>query len=135
MNAAQFGWLAAAFSMAYLVAAPLAGVLVDRVGARRGLVAAIVTWSVVSAAHALVPTFAALFVLRVLLGAAEAPSFPAAAQTVRRALPEGDRSAAFGLLFTGSSLGAAIAAPLATSLDVAFGWRAAFLIASVVGMV
>jgi MFS transporter, ACS family, aldohexuronate transporter len=135
LSAAQFGLLAAAFSMAYLVGAPLAGILVDRVGARRGLTAAIVTWSVVSALHALVPTFAALFVLRVLLGAAESPSFPAAAQTVRRALPEGDRSAAFGLLFTGSSLGAAIAAPLAISLDVAFGWRAAFLIASAVGMV
>jgi len=135
MNAAQFGLLAAAFSMAYLVGAPLAGILVDRVGARRGLTAAIVTWSVVSALHAVVPTFAALFVLRILLGAAESPSFPAAAQTVRRALPEGDRSAAFGLLFTGSSLGAAIAAPLAISLDVAYGWRAAFLIASAVGMV
>jgi len=135
MSAAQFGLLAAAFSMAYLVGAPLAGILVDRVGARRGLTAAIVTWSVVSALHAMVPTFAALFVLRVLLGAAESPSFPAAAQTVRRALPEGDRSAAFGLLFTGSSLGAAIAAPLAISLDVAFGWRAAFFIASAVGMV
>jgi ACS family hexuronate transporter-like MFS transporter len=135
IDAAQFGWLAAAFSMAYLVAAPLSGLVVDRVGARRGLVAAMVTWSLVSAAHALVPTFAALFVLRVFLGVAEAPSFPAAAQSVRRALPEGDRSAAFGLLFTGSSIGAAIAAPLAISLDVAFGWRAAFLIASVAGMV
>jgi ACS family hexuronate transporter-like MFS transporter len=135
MNAAQFGWLAAAFSMAYLLAAPLAGAVVDRVGARRGLVAAIITWSLVSAAHALVPTFAALFVLRVLLGAAEAPSFPAAAQAVQRALPEGDRSAAFGLLFTGSSIGAAIAAPLAISLDVAFGWRTAFFIASAAGMV
>jgi ACS family hexuronate transporter-like MFS transporter len=135
MSATQFGYLAAAFSLSYLVAAPLAGIVVDRVGARRGLVAAIVTWSVVSAAHALVPTFAALFALRILLGAAEAPSFPAAAQSVQRALPAEDRSAAFGLLFTGSSLGAAIAAPLAISLDVAFGWRAAFVIASVVGMV
>lgn len=135
MDAAQYGVLAAAFSMAYLVGAPLAGLLVDRVGARRGLIAAIVTWSVISALHAMVPTFAALFVLRVLLGSAEAPSFPAAAQTVRRVLPEGDRSAGFGLLFTGSSLGAAIAAPLAISLDVAFGWRAAFFIASVLGMV
>ncbi|HEX8792201.1 MAG TPA: MFS transporter [Polyangiaceae bacterium] len=135
MDAAQYGLLAAAFSMAYLVGAPLAGMLVDKVGARRGLVAAIVTWSVVSAVHALVPTFAALFVLRIVLGLAESPSFPAAAQAVKRALPEGDRSAAFGLLFTGSSLGAAIAAPLAISLDVAFGWRTAFLIASAVGMV
>jgi ACS family hexuronate transporter-like MFS transporter len=134
IDAQHFGYLAAAFSLSYLVVAPLAGALVDRIGARRGLIAAILTWSVVSAAHALAPTFAALFVLRVLLGAAEAPSFPSAAQSVRRALPPGDRSAAFGLLFTGSSLGAAVAAPLAITLDIHFGWRTAFVVASLAGL-
>ena len=134
IDAAQFGWLAAAFSLAYLVSAPLAGALIDRLGARRGLVVAIAIWSAVSAAHALAPSFAALFVLRILLGAAEAPSFPAAAQSVRRALAPGDRSAAFGLLFTGSSFGAAVGAPLAIWLDLHFGWRTAFVVASLVGM-
>ncbi len=134
IDAEHFGYLAGAFSLAYLVAAPLAGAVVDRVGARRGLVVAILAWSAVSAAHAFVPSFAALIVLRIILGTTEAPSFPAAAQSVRRALPPGDRSAAFGLLFTGSSLGAAVAAPLAIWLDVHFGWRTAFLVASVVGL-
>jgi ACS family hexuronate transporter-like MFS transporter len=134
VDAEHFGYLAAAFSLAYLVAAPVAGAVVDRVGARRGLVVAIVAWSAVSAAHALVPSFAVLVALRILLGSAEAPSFPAAAQSVRRALPPGDRSAAFGLLFTGSSLGAAVAAPLAIWLDVHFGWRTAFLVASLLGL-
>jgi ACS family hexuronate transporter-like MFS transporter len=134
IDAEQFGYLASAFSLAYLVAAPLAGALVDRVGARRGLLAAILVWSAVSAAHALAPSFAGLVILRILLGAAEAPSFPAAAQSVRRALPPGDRSAAFGLLFTGSSFGAAVAAPLAIGLDLRFGWRTTFVLASLVGL-
>ncbi|MGH7293973.1 MAG: MFS transporter, partial [Polyangiaceae bacterium] len=134
LDAEHFGWLAGAFSLSYLVVAPVAGAVVDRVGARRGLVFAIVTWSAVSAAHALVPSFVALFALRILLGGAEAPSFPAAAQSVRRALPAKDRSAAFGLLFTGSSFGAAVAAPLAIELDLRFGWRLAFLIASLIGV-
>jgi ACS family hexuronate transporter-like MFS transporter len=134
IDAAQFGLMAAAFSLSYLVCAPLAGAVLDRVGARRGLVFAVLAWSAVSAAHALVPSFAALFALRVLLGTAEAPSFPAAAQTVQRSLPDRDRSAAFGLLFTGSSLGAAVAAPLAIALDVRYGWRVAFLVASAAGL-
>lgn len=134
IDATRFGILAATFSLSYLVAAPLAGAMVDRIGARRGLLTSVLVWSAVSASHALVPSFAALVVLRVALGAAEAPSFPAAAQSVRRALPEGDRSAAFGLLFTGSSLGAAVAAPLAIALDLAYGWRSAFVIASLVGL-
>jgi ACS family hexuronate transporter-like MFS transporter len=132
-DAERFGWLAGAFSAAYLVAAPVAGAVLDRVGARRGLVVAILAWSAVSAAHALAPSLAALLALRVALGVAEAPSFPGAAQSVRRALPPRDRSAAFGLIFTGSSLGAAVAGPLAIALDVRFGWRAAFAITSLLG--
>ena len=42
-----------------------------------------------------------LFVLRVLLGAAEAPSLPAAAQAIRRALPARGGPPPIGLLFTG----------------------------------
>lgn len=130
----QFGWLVSAFSMAYLVGAPAAGVVVDRLGARRGFAVAVVVWSVVAGAHALVTSFAMLFALRILLGAAEAPSFPAAAQSIRRSLPRTRRSAAYGLLFTGSSLGAMIAAPLALSLEGAFGFRAAFLGTAAIGM-
>jgi ACS family hexuronate transporter-like MFS transporter len=131
---AQYGWLTAAFSIAYLVMAPLSGALVDRAGARRGLLVAILFWSLVSALHALAPSFAILFALRIALGAAEAPSFPGAAQAVRRTLPAADRSAGFGLIFTGSSIGAMFAAPLAIAFKVRFGWRFAFLGTAAVGL-
>jgi ACS family hexuronate transporter-like MFS transporter len=130
---AHYGWLISAFSMAYLVGAPLAGVVVDRLGARRGFAAAVVAWSAVAGAHALATSFAALFALRVLLGTAEAPSFPAAAQAIRRALPGGRRPAAYGLLFTGSSVGAMIAAPLAVGLEARYGFRYAFVGTAAVG--
>lgn len=132
---ADYGWLASAFSMAYLVGAPLAGRLIDRVGARRGLLGAVLVWSLVAAAHAIVPGFAALFVLRIALGLAEAPSFPGAAQTVHRALPPEERARGFGVLFTGSSFGAMLAAPLAAWLESQVGWRLAFLVTTGVGLV
>ena len=130
----SYGDLISAFSIAYLVGAPLAGRLIDRIGARRGLLGAVLLWSFVAALHALVPTFAALFVLRILLGLSEAPSFPAAAQTVHRALPPADRARGFGVLFTGSSIGAMIAPPLATWLADRYGFRAAFLGTAVAGL-
>lgn len=130
----HYGWLTSAFSMAYLVAAPLAGTLIDRAGARRGLAAAVFVWSGVAALHAAAPTFSILFVLRIALGLAEAPSFPGAVQAVKRALPEGDRSAGVGLLFTGSSIGAMIAAPAAVALNKHFGWRFAFVGTALIGL-
>jgi ACS family hexuronate transporter-like MFS transporter len=131
---AQFGWLVSGFSMAYLVGTPIAGALLDRVGARRGFAAAVLVWSAVAGAHALAVSFTTLFALRVLLGAAESPSFPAAAQAIRRALPSGRRPAAYGLLFTGSSIGAMVAPPLAIALEAAFGFRFAFLLTALVGL-
>ena len=130
----EFGWLSSAFSIAYLVFAPLAGRFIDRVGARRGLFASVLAWSAVAAAHALVPGLWTLFTLRVLLGLTEAPSFPAAAQTMARVLPASSRDAGFGILFTGSSLGAAFAALLAPWLEAHFGWRLALAGTALVGL-
>ena len=131
----SFGWLASAFSIAYLVGAPLAGIVVDKVGARLSLVVAMLIWSAVSASHALVGSFQVLFALRIALGTAESPSFPSAAQSIRRVLPPRHRAAGYGLLFTGSSIGAMIAAPLAVHIATHHGWRTAFFIGSLVGLV
>ncbi|CAN5925672.1 hypothetical protein BH11MYX4_BH11MYX4_14600 [soil metagenome] len=127
INHTQFGWLVAAFSMAYLVGAPAAGIMVDKLGARRGFAVAVVLWSLVAGAHAFASSFATLFALRVLLGTAESPSFPAAAQAIRRCLPGARRPTAYGMLFTGSSIGAMIAAPLAILLEARYGFRFAFV--------
>jgi MFS transporter, ACS family, hexuronate transporter len=131
---ASYGWLISAFSFAYLVGAPLAGRLIDRVGCRRGLLGAVVVWSAVAALHALAPSFAALFALRIALGLAESPSFPGAAQTVQRALPPAERARGFGVLFTGSSFGAMVAPPLAAHLEHRYNFRIAFLCTAVIGL-
>jgi len=130
-----YGWLGSAFSMAYLIGTPFAGWWIDRAGARRGLVASVFAWSAVAALHALVPGFAMLFVLRLALGITEGPGFPGAAQTVQRILPPGDRERGFGVLFTGSSFGAMVVPPFATLVYRHAGWRVAFLITAVAGLI
>src|SRR5262245_53696994 len=119
----EYGFLISAFSIAYLVGAPLSGRLIDAVGARRGLLGAVLIWSLVAAVHALAPGFGVLFALRIALGLAEAPSFPGAAQTIHRALPPAEQARGFGVLFTGSSFGAMVAPPLATFIEARLGWR------------
>jgi len=113
LDNAEWGDLTSAFSIAYLACAPLAGMLVDRAGARRGLALAVIVWSAVAGLHAAAPAFAALFVLRILLGVAESPTYPAAARCVGAVAPVRSRSAALAWLFTGSSVGAAVAGPAA----------------------
>lgn len=133
----HYGWLQSAFSLSYLVFAPLAGRMLERLGVRRGLVLAVAAWTLVSAAHALAASFAALFVLRILLGAAEAPSFPGAAATITRTQSASARARAVGVLFTGSSVGAMLAPPLATYLATrseSHGVQVAFVGVAIIGL-
>jgi len=129
-----YGWLGSVFSMAYLFATPLAGWWLDRIGARRGLVASVFAWSVIAGLHALVPGFGVLFVLRLALGITESPGFPGASQIVQRVLPAADRARGFGLLFTGSSFGAMLVPPLASLVFRHAGWRVAFLATAAAGL-
>lgn len=129
-----YGLMNSAFSIAYLVSVPAFGWWLDRTGARRGLTMSLFAWSLVAAVHMFVPGVVALFALRVLLGAAEGPAFPATSQTMVRVLPEHDRPRGFSFLFTGSSIGAMIAPPLASALYAAAGWRLAFLGTAAIGL-
>jgi ACS family hexuronate transporter-like MFS transporter len=54
---------------------------------------------------------------------------------VQRVLPPEDQPRGFGILFTGSSIGTAIAPPIAAACAVAFGWRTAFLLTTLVGLI
>lgn len=135
ISGTAYGWLTSAFSIAYLVATPLTGWWIDRVGARRGLVISVLAWTTVAALHALVPGFWVLFALRIALGITEGPSFPGAAQTIQRILPAAERSRGFGVLFTGSSIGGMLAPPIASALFAAYGWRSAFLTSALIGLV
>src|SRR5947208_15388912 len=53
----QYGWLGSAFSIAYLLAGPLAARFCDRVGARRALLLGVLAWSAAAAAHSLAVGF------------------------------------------------------------------------------
>lgn len=135
INNTEFGWLGLAFNFAYLIATPLAGWWIDRVGARRGLLISVFVWSLVAALHCVAPGFGVLFMLRIALGIAEGPSFTGAAQVVQRILPPDERSRGFGVLFTGSSIGGILVPIIASALFAWHGWRFALFGTAAVGLV
>lgn len=67
-----------AFSVAYLTMSPIFGRWVDLAGRRRILMACLIAWSACTALCSLAGGFAALFAMRMLVGAAEAGLTPAA---------------------------------------------------------
>ena len=123
----QYGWLGSAFSVMYLLAGPLAARWCDRLGARRALLWGVLAWSACAAMHSLAVGFVSFLALRLALGAVEAPSLPAGAQTVQAVLPAADRARGMALLFAGMSVGSALAPPIAIGIGAWLGWRASFI--------
>lgn len=128
------------FQLAYTVFQVPAGLVAERVGARRALMLAMLGCSVASLATAMLPAspgaaVPALWMTRVLLGIAQAAIFPVAAMAVMIHVPADRRVRATSLYISTSVLGAAIAPLLMAPTMEWFGWRAVFLVSGVIGAV
>lgn len=130
----QYSWVVGAFQVAYTVAQPVAGALIDGVGLKLAFALFAVAWSLANMAHGLAGGWMSLAVLRGLLGVSEAGAVPAGMKAVAEWFPARDRSVAVGFLNAGTSLGAAIAPPLVIFLSLAWGWRAAFVATGALGL-
>jgi ACS family glucarate transporter-like MFS transporter len=71
-----------------------------------------------------------LWVLRFVLGAAEAATFPVGARAIRNWTPLSERGRGNSIMIAGASIAAAVTSPLVSRLMVQVGWRASFYITS-----
>jgi ACS family glucarate transporter-like MFS transporter len=130
------GRVFSAFLVGYALCQIPGGMLADRFGAPRVLGWAALAW--VAATGWMVGAGASVVVLlgaRCALGVAEAPTFPAAAQAISRAVPAAKRGRANGFVVASIGLGSAIAPPLVSFLMVRWGWRSALMISSLPALV
>jgi ACS family D-galactonate transporter-like MFS transporter len=135
MQATLSGLLLSAFSWTYFLAQLPAGVLLDRLGVKITYVASIALWSVVTLLHGVAAGFRSLFGLRLALGLAEAPCFPANSKIIAMWCPRSERARAVGLYTAAEYVGLGFLSPvLFWGLSVA-GWRSLFVAAGLIGLV
>jgi MFS transporter, ACS family, hexuronate transporter len=123
------------FTICYATMYPVAGLLVDRFGPRRMMLAGIVTWSMACVGAGLTKTFAQLAFFRGMLGVAEPIAFPSQLKVVTIWFPGSLRATANSVSVCGSSIGAIIAPPLVAWLALNYNWHMAFIVPGVVGLV
>jgi ACS family hexuronate transporter-like MFS transporter len=133
LNAGDYGDVGSAFQLAYMFANPLWGAILDYVGLRRGMLAAVTIWTVASVSHAWVAGFWGFAIARTLLGLGEGATFPGGFRTATDSLPPDRQGRGMALAYSGASLGAIITPLLVTPIALRFGWRAAFLITGAFG--
>ncbi|MFJ4621251.1 MFS transporter [Streptomyces sp. NPDC088812] len=116
-----------AYVLVYAVTAPFLGLLSDRLGRRRTLLAGTVLFLLSNAAAALSASLALLIVSRALAGLAAAAAGPAIWAHIAETAPERVRGRALGLGMALFSCGQVVGVPLGGLLAGATGWRSAFL--------
>lgn len=134
LSARDYGFIVSAFSVAYMVGNPVWGGLIDRIGLRRGMTAAVSLWTVASAAHAFAAGFFSFAGARAALGFGEGATFPGGLRTAIQTLPPEQRSRGVALAYSGGSLGAVITPIVVTPIALRFGWRGAFWFTGLVGL-
>ncbi|WP_299998885.1 MFS transporter [uncultured Cedecea sp.] len=141
LQMAQFGLASGIFFIGYILLEVPSNLALHRYGARRWLSRIMVSWGIVSLLFTWVSSIEGLYVLRVLLGIAEAGFFPGAIFFLSAWAPARHRSKILALFYLAQPLTVVGGAPLAAwfighdGLFGLAGWRVMFLGVSVPAIV
>ena len=129
------GWILSAFALGYALMQVPSGMMADRFGPRVVLTGIVTFWSGLTALTGAAWNFISMLSVRFLFGAGEAGAFPGMSRAIFSWIPLQERGLITGINFSGSRLGAAFALPLVAYLITDFGWRTAFVILGIVGVI
>jgi MFS family permease len=128
------GALGTAFTLLYaFVGVPL-GRLADRSSRTRILFAGVLVWSVLTAASGAVRNFWQLFAFRLGVGVGEATCAPAATSLIADLVPAHKRARAMSIFMLGLPVGVALSFAVSGAIARSYGWRAAFYVAGLPGL-
>jgi ACS family hexuronate transporter-like MFS transporter len=130
----DYGTITTAFTFAYAMFPSVIGIVIDKIGVKKALAAALVLWSLAAAAHGLVATVLGFVIVRFILGFAEAANFPASIKAVGMWFPQKERALATGIFNSGTSIGV-IASGGIVWIAVHLGWQMSFVAIGVTGLV
>ncbi|MFM7152147.1 MAG: MFS transporter [Gemmataceae bacterium] len=131
----QMSLVLMAFTLAYGLFEVPTGHWGDQVGARSVLTRIAVWWSLFTALTAASFGFWSLLLIRFLFGAGEAGAYPNVARIVARWYPLAERGKIQGLVQTAAFLGGTVAPVMAAYLIQSVGWRWAFVLFGMLGIV
>ncbi|TPG53875.1 MFS transporter [Sphingomonas glacialis] len=134
INAAVMGIVFSAFSWSYAASQIPGGLFLDRFGTRLTYALSVGFWSLFTLLHAAVGGLASLLGLRLALGIAEAPCFPANSRVVATWFPQSERAFATGVYTVGEYIGLAFLSPVLFWLLAHYGWRSLFVVCGMLGL-
>lgn len=131
----EFGWVLAAFSLAYALFEIPAGVLGDKIGAKAMFIRIVLWWSLFTIFTGFVTGLISLIIIRFLFGMGEAGTYPNSLIVVSRWFPANEMGRVLSWVGVGSQIGSAVAPLIIVPLAVAYGWRVPFFVNGAIGFI
>lgn len=128
------GYLLSTYSWTYVLLQVPSGPLLDRFGVKRVGRASACLWSVASFLTAAAHGFGGLVAARLVLGVAEAPTFPGNAKAIAAWFPRERRGLPTALFDAAAKFASAIGIPTVAIIVHNWGWRASFVVTGVVSL-
>ncbi|MFE3829122.1 MFS transporter [Streptomyces sp. NPDC059092] len=129
------GYLVSAYAIGVVIGAPLLTAVGSRIPRKRMLLLLMGLFIVGNLASALAPGFGWLLAGRVLAGLPHGAFFGVGAVVAARLVHEGRQARAVATMFLGLTVANIVGVPAATLLGQHLGWRATFLVVTVIGLV
>lgn len=134
LSDSALGALGTAFTLLYaFVGVPL-GRLSDRAPRKLILAAAVFVWSALTAVSGFTRSYWQLFATRLGVGVGEAACAPAGTSLIGDLFPPEKRARALSVFMMGLPIGIALSYYVATSIAYVHGWRTAFFVAGIPGV-
>jgi len=123
------------FFIAYTFGNPIWGSVIDYVGLRVGMLIAVALWSAASTSHAFMAGVIGFAAARAMLGLGEGATFPGGLRTAIESLPPHLRARGIATSFSGGTIGAIVTPLAVVPIALRFGWRTAFILTGVLGLI
>lgn len=135
LNDFQLGTLASVFMLVYMCYAPLVGFFADRTERHKWVGASALIWSAATLACAAAKNYASLLFTRGFIGIGEAGFTTIAQPFLAENYPKEKRAGILAIFGLALPAGSALGYVLGGFIGLHWGWRAAFLLAGVPGIV
>jgi MFS family permease len=134
LSDSALGALGTAFTLLYaFVGIPL-GRLSDRISRKKILGIAVLAWSLLTSISGMARSYGQMFAARLGVGAGEAACAPAATSLIGDLFPPARRARAMSVFMLGLPIGIALSYLVSSFVAHTWGWRAAFFVAGIPGV-
>jgi len=135
LGPAYLGMIMSGFGIGYMFLNYTGGFLAERFKPRTMLTAIIFLWSVFTLLTGVAWSFASLFIIRIVFGAAEGPMIPAFQMGINLWATPKERGLASGLWLGALPVGVVLGNTVSASIITAWGWKSVFYIYGIAGVI